>query len=94
MMTQPPGPLAVSSANPRYFSAVEAPQQAVYLTGSHVNNNFHDGLGLGAIARKSRNGSTSTPIWSCSLSGVTTSFASGGGNSFGASWVRPTCTSA
>jgi hypothetical protein len=46
-MTQPPGPLAVSSANPRYFSALEAPQQAVYLTGSHVNNNFHDGLGLG-----------------------------------------------
>jgi hypothetical protein len=47
LVTQPPGPLAVSSANPRYFSAVEAPQQAVYLTGSHVNNNFHDGLGLG-----------------------------------------------
>ena len=46
-MTQPPGPLAVSSANPRYFTATAAPEQAVYLTGSHVNNNFHDGLGLG-----------------------------------------------
>jgi hypothetical protein len=46
-MTQPPGPLAVSSANPRYFAAAAAPEQAVYLTGSHVNNNFHDGLGLG-----------------------------------------------
>ena len=46
-MTQPPGPLAVSSANPRYFTATAAPEQAVYLTGSHVNNNFHDGMGLG-----------------------------------------------
>ena len=46
-MTQPPGPLAVSSANPRYFTAAAAPEQAVYLTGSHVNNNFHDGMGLG-----------------------------------------------
>ena len=46
-MTQPPGPLAVSSANPRYFAAAAAPEQAVYLTGSHLNNNFHDGMGLG-----------------------------------------------
>jgi hypothetical protein len=47
MMTQPPGPLSVSSANPRYFTAAAAPEKAVYLTGSHVNNNFHDGLGPG-----------------------------------------------
>jgi hypothetical protein len=50
MMSQPLGPLAVSRSNPRYFTAVSAtgaPEQAVYLTGSHVNNNLHDGLGLG-----------------------------------------------
>jgi hypothetical protein len=46
-ITQSPGPLAVSSANPRYFTAAAAPQEAIYLTGSHVNNNFHDGLGMG-----------------------------------------------
>jgi hypothetical protein len=46
MMTQPPGPLTVSSANPRYFTAA-APEEAVYLTASHVNNNFHDGMGEG-----------------------------------------------
>ena len=45
---QPPGPLAVSSTNPRYFTAARAPGEAVYLTGSHVNNNLHDGLGLGS----------------------------------------------
>jgi len=37
-IAQPPGPLAVSSTNPRYFSAAAAPEEAVYLTGSHVNN--------------------------------------------------------
>ena len=46
-ITQPPGPLAVSSTNPRYFTAAAAPAAAVYLTGSHVNNNLHDGLGMG-----------------------------------------------
>jgi hypothetical protein len=44
------GPLVVSRANPRYF---EAPAdgggaRVVYLTGAHVNNNFHDGMGPGA----------------------------------------------
>jgi Family of unknown function (DUF6298) len=47
MMSQPLGPLVVSSANPRYFTAAGAPERALYLTGSHVNNNFHDGLGFG-----------------------------------------------
>jgi hypothetical protein len=47
-ITQPPGPLAVSSTNPRYFTAAPAPGEAVYLTGSHVNNNLHDGLGMGS----------------------------------------------
>ena len=44
------GPLRVSAVNPRYFTAVSgdpAGQQAVYLTGSHIWNNFHDGLGPG-----------------------------------------------
>src|SRR4029453_1719418 len=44
---QTAGPLAVSGTNPRYFTAVGAPERAIYLTGSHVNNNLHDGLGFG-----------------------------------------------
>jgi hypothetical protein len=43
-----PGPLVVSSTNPRYFKVASDPErQAVYLTGSHVWNNFHDGVGPG-----------------------------------------------
>jgi hypothetical protein len=45
-----PGPLTVSSINPRYFAvdSTEAPSgKVIYLTGSHCNNNFHDGLGWG-----------------------------------------------
>jgi hypothetical protein len=45
------GPLAVSETNPRYFTVAArdaTDQRAVYLTGSHVNNNFHDGSGPGA----------------------------------------------
>jgi hypothetical protein len=44
------GPLVVSAANPRYFTVVHerADPMAVYLTGSHLNNNFHDGMGPGA----------------------------------------------
>jgi hypothetical protein len=41
------GPLVVSSTNPRYFTVADAPEKPVYLTGSHVNNNLHDGLGFG-----------------------------------------------
>jgi hypothetical protein len=44
------GPLVVSAANPRYFTVASgngADQKAVYLTGSHVWNNFHDGVGAG-----------------------------------------------
>ena len=40
------GPLEVSKINPRYFS-VKGGKDIIYLTGSHVNNNFHDGLGFG-----------------------------------------------
>ena len=45
------GPLVVSKANPRYFtveSASGSDQKAIYLTGSHIWNNFHDGMGPGA----------------------------------------------
>jgi hypothetical protein len=40
-----PGPLVVSRANPRYFTVDD--REAVYLTGSHIWNNLHDGLGPG-----------------------------------------------
>jgi hypothetical protein len=45
------GPLTVSAANPRYFTAAvgdTAGEKAVYLTGSHIWNNLHDGMGPGA----------------------------------------------
>ena len=45
------GPLVVSTVNPRYFtvaSGAEAEKKAIYLTGSHIWNNFHDGMGPGA----------------------------------------------
>ena len=40
------GPLTVSASNPRYFTDA-AGQRAVYLTGSHIWNNLHDGMGPG-----------------------------------------------
>src|SRR5579884_2239031 len=46
-----PGPLVVCSTNPRYFTVASGSagsQKAVYLTGSHIWNNFHDGLGPGS----------------------------------------------
>jgi hypothetical protein len=49
-MAQPLDPLVVSQTNPRYFAVAHAEdvdEKLVYLTGSHVNNNFHDGLGPG-----------------------------------------------
>ena len=44
-----PGPLSVSKRNPRYFSAPneDGTARAVYLTGSHIWNNLHDGMGPG-----------------------------------------------
>jgi hypothetical protein len=54
----PPGNLRVvrlrvtkrfgSAANPRYFALTGDEQMAVYLTGSHIWNNLHDGMGAGA----------------------------------------------
>ncbi|HEU5121819.1 MAG TPA: hypothetical protein VFT59_03155, partial [Candidatus Saccharimonadales bacterium] len=45
-------PLAVSKANPRYFAVKgeNGKERAVYLTGSHIWNNLHDGLGPGREA--------------------------------------------
>ena len=47
-----PGPLTVSTRNPRYFTttAGDGAGRAVYLTGSHIWNNLHDGMGPGAEA--------------------------------------------
>lgn len=43
------GPLVVSPRNPRYFTHRDDPSgRAVYLTGSHIWNNLHDGMGPGA----------------------------------------------
>lgn len=43
------GPLVVSKTNPCYFTAASDPERkAIYLTGSHIWNNFHDGMGPGA----------------------------------------------
>jgi hypothetical protein len=43
-----PGPLVVSATNPRYFTAQSDARKAIYLTGSHIWNNFHDGMGPGS----------------------------------------------
>src|SRR2546425_10701756 len=45
------GPLVVSAANPRYFAIAPGHAgagRAVYLTGSHIWNNLHDGMGPGS----------------------------------------------
>ncbi len=44
-----PGPLTVSKSNPRYFAVkdTDGTERAIYLTGSHIWNNFQDGLGVG-----------------------------------------------
>ena len=46
-----PGPLVVSKTNPRYFTiqSNRKKSKAIYLTGSHIWNNFHDGMGPGAV---------------------------------------------
>jgi hypothetical protein len=44
-----PGPLVVSRSNPRYFTVASGKDagRAVFLAGSHIWNNFHDGMGPG-----------------------------------------------
>jgi hypothetical protein len=43
-------PLRVSTRNPRYFihPSPDGTERAVYLTGSHIWNSLHDGMGPGA----------------------------------------------
>src|SRR5215472_5663765 len=44
------GPLVVCETNPRYFTIASGSaldRKVVYLTGSHIWNTFHDGLGPG-----------------------------------------------
>ena len=46
-----PGTLVVLKENPRYFTVASgdaADRRAVYLTGSHIWNNLHDGMGPGS----------------------------------------------
>jgi hypothetical protein len=45
------GPLVVSQINPRYFTIASdkvTDPPLIYLTGSHIWNNFHDGMGPGS----------------------------------------------
>jgi hypothetical protein len=42
------GPLVVSPVNRRYFTVASDGRKGVYLTGSHIWNNLHDGMGPGA----------------------------------------------
>jgi hypothetical protein len=46
--TLAPGPLVVSATNPRYFTVESGERKAIYLAGSHIWHNFHDGLGPGS----------------------------------------------
>jgi hypothetical protein len=39
------GPLVVSRANSRYLTLASDERKAIYLTGSHIWNNLHDGMG-------------------------------------------------
>jgi hypothetical protein len=48
-----PGPLVVSAANPRYFTTESGSPKVVLLSGSHVWNNFEDGLGPGLACAES-----------------------------------------
>ena len=50
--TNIPRPLTVSKTNPRYFAVTDddGNERAVYMTGSHIWNNFQDGLGVGKEA--------------------------------------------
>ena len=44
-----PGPLVVAKENPRYFTVAssDGKGRSVYLAGSHIWNNLHDGMGPG-----------------------------------------------
>ena len=54
------GPLIVATTNPRYFTIAPGHHgagRAVYLTGSHIWNNLHDGMGPGSAC-----GATAEPF--------------------------------
>ena len=78
------GPLRVSAANPRYFTVASgdaAEQKAIYLTGSHIWNNFHDGMGPGADCGETPERFDYDAYLNSSRSMVTTSSGSGAGSS-------------
>ena len=83
--TQAPGPFAVSSTNPRYFTAAAAPKRRSISPVRTSTTTSMTGWVWAAIVRKTRSGSTLTRTCGYSLSAVTTSFAYGGGSSSGAS---------
>ena len=58
--SEAPGPLVVSQTNPRYFTAAGSDGEAVYLAGSHICHNLHDGVGPGAASATHPSGWTST----------------------------------
>jgi hypothetical protein len=45
-------PLTVSKDNPRYLTSRSGNRRAVYLTGSHIWHNFHDGMGPAGVPPK------------------------------------------
>ena len=98
MIRQPPDLLVVSATNPRYFAtptAAGAPEKLIYLTGSHVNNNLHDGLGPGCECPDNpEQFDFDAYLGVLSRSVVIISFASGAGSSSGAIWRQLMCTSA
>ncbi len=65
------GPLVVSTANPRYFTIRsdktglnnDAEHRVVYLTSSHIWNNFHDGMGPGSECAETPEASTTALTW-------------------------------
>lgn len=80
------GPLAVSSTNPRYFSVGPNDREAIYLTGSHVWNNLHDGMGPGGGCADARGGGlqyTSSASATLSFSGDHIAWIGSKGSDYG-----------
>jgi len=75
------GPLIVSEVNPRYFTvASDAEQKAIYLTGSHIWNNFMTEWVQEQIAVITRRRWILMPTSDFSRNIIITSFAFGVGN--------------
>ena len=77
------GPLVVSDANPRYFTVASGDGGAVYLAGSHIWNNLHDGMGPGAECAEHPEEFDFDAYLDFLESAGTTSSASGAGSSSG-----------